>query len=46
MKPFEYFEEIYCINLERRKDRWNLCQEEFVPDKAENLDTQKPHNWN
>ena len=29
MKPFDYFEEIYCINLERRKDRWDLWQSEF-----------------
>lgn len=42
MKPFEYFEEIYCINLERRKDRWNLCQEEFekigILDKVKRFD--------
>jgi len=27
--PFDYFEQIYCINLDRRIDRWNLVQKEF-----------------
>ena len=27
--PFDFFDEIYCINLERRTDRWNQCQSEF-----------------
>jgi GR25 family glycosyltransferase involved in LPS biosynthesis len=27
--PFDYFDEIYCINLERRKDRWEQCKSEF-----------------
>jgi len=25
----EYFDKIYCINLDRRKDRWELCEKEF-----------------
>jgi GR25 family glycosyltransferase involved in LPS biosynthesis len=25
----DYFQEIYCINLDRRTDRWQECQEEF-----------------
>lgn len=29
MNPFDYFEEIYCINLDHRTDRWKLAQEEF-----------------
>jgi len=29
MKPFDYFDEIYCINLDRREDRWELSQKEF-----------------
>jgi len=24
-----YFQHIFCINLDRRKDRWRMCQEEF-----------------
>jgi len=27
--PFDFFDEIYCINLERRVDRWKQCQSEF-----------------
>jgi len=27
--PFDYFEEMYCINLDHRTDRWELAQEEF-----------------
>jgi len=27
--PFDYFEEIYCINLDERTDRWEHAQEEF-----------------
>jgi len=27
--PFDYFKEIYCINLDRRVDRWELVQKEF-----------------
>jgi len=27
--PFDFFEEIYCINLDHRTDRWQLAQEEF-----------------
>ena len=26
---FKYFEEILCINLDRRHDRWELMQSEF-----------------
>ena len=29
MSPFDFFDEIYCINLERRTDRWNQCKSEF-----------------
>ena len=29
MNPFDFFEEIYCINLDHRTDRWKLAQEEF-----------------
>ena len=29
MNPFDYFEEIYCINLDNRVDRWKHAQEEF-----------------
>lgn len=25
----EVFDKIYCINLDRATDRWNLCQEQF-----------------
>lgn len=25
-----FFDKIYCINLDRRLDRWQLCQEQFV----------------
>jgi len=27
--PFDFFEEIYCINLDHRVDRWELAQKEF-----------------
>ena len=27
--PFDFFDEIYCINLERRTDRWKQCKSEF-----------------
>jgi GR25 family glycosyltransferase involved in LPS biosynthesis len=27
--PFDYFDEIYCINLDERTDRWQHAQEEF-----------------
>lgn len=30
MKPNEYFNKIYCINLERRKDKWIQVQERFM----------------
>lgn len=29
MNPFDYFEEIWCINLDTRVDRWEHAQEEF-----------------
>lgn len=27
--PFDYFQEIYCINLDHRIDRWENAQKEF-----------------
>jgi hypothetical protein len=36
MSAFDYFEEIVCINLDRRTDRWELMQKEF--DKINILD--------
>jgi len=27
--PFDYFDEIYCINLDERTDRWEHAQKEF-----------------
>ena len=27
--PFDFFEEMYCINIDSRTDRWKLAQEEF-----------------
>lgn len=27
--PFDYFDEIYCINLDKRTDRWEECKKEF-----------------
>lgn len=29
MNPFDFFSEIYCINLDHRTDRWLQCQQEF-----------------
>ena len=29
VNPFDYFDGIYCINLERRVDRWTQCKKEF-----------------
>ena len=37
--PFDYFEEIYCINLDHRIDRWEHAQQEFS--KVEILDKVK-----
>jgi len=28
--PFDYFSELYCINLDRRQDRWEHAQKEFM----------------
>ena len=27
--PFDYFDKIYCINLDYRTDRWEQVQNEF-----------------
>lgn len=27
--PFDYFDEIFCINIDERTDRWELAQKEF-----------------
>ena len=27
--PFDYFDHIFCINLDKRTDRWETCQIEF-----------------
>ena len=29
MSAFDYFDEIFCINLDRRPERWELSQKEF-----------------
>ena len=29
MNPFDFFERIYCINLDSRPDRWRRVQEQF-----------------
>lgn len=29
MSPFDYFDEIFCINLDKRESRWELAQREF-----------------
>jgi hypothetical protein len=29
MSAFDYFDEIYCINLDRRTGRWEMAQKEF-----------------
>ena len=29
MNPFDFFEEIWCINLDHRTDRWKNAQKEF-----------------
>jgi hypothetical protein len=28
--PFDYFDAIYCINLDRRTDRWEAVKREFA----------------
>ena len=28
--PFDFFDKIYCINLDSRKDRWEKCKEKFA----------------
>lgn len=30
MKINEYFDKIYCINIDRRTDRWETCSKEFI----------------
>jgi GR25 family glycosyltransferase involved in LPS biosynthesis len=35
MKVNEFFEKIYCINLDERKDRWQRCEEVFDKFKIE-----------
>lgn len=35
--PFEFFDKIYCINLDTRKDRWEECLKEFKKLYIENL---------
>jgi hypothetical protein len=27
--PFNFFDKIFCINLQKRPDRWSVCQEHF-----------------
>jgi len=34
--PFSFFNKIFCINLDHRTDRWEVCQKEF--DKIDILD--------
>lgn len=29
MKPFDYFDAIYCINMDKRPSRWEMAQREF-----------------
>jgi GR25 family glycosyltransferase involved in LPS biosynthesis len=38
MKLNEYFDKIYCINLDRRVDRWEECQDQF---KKHNLSVER-----
>ncbi len=33
---FSHFDRIYCINLDRQKNRWDLAQEEFMKVGIEN----------
>ena len=35
MSPNEYFDDIFCINLDRRPDRWNLINERFKREKMQ-----------
>jgi hypothetical protein len=28
--PFDYFDKIFCINLDSRTERWELAQEDFI----------------
>ena len=30
MNPFDFFERIYCINLDSREDRWRRVQKQFL----------------
>lgn len=30
MKINDYFDHIYCVNLDTRTDKWNVCQAEFA----------------
>lgn len=31
-----FFYKVYCINPEKRKDRWNICEEKFKEYKITN----------
>tara|TARA_B100001093_G_scaffold209126_1_gene200876 strand:- start:8623 stop:9285 length:663 start_codon:yes stop_codon:yes gene_type:complete len=51
--PFDYFEAIYCINLDERIGRWNHALSQFdklgIPDKVERFSAIKPvydERWN
>ena len=39
--PFNYFDKIFCINLDERTDRWEKCLNKFsllgIEDKVERL---------
>ena len=36
--PFNFFDKIYCINLEERTDRWEECLSEFKKYGIENVE--------
>lgn len=50
--PFDFFEEIYCINLADRTDKWKTCLEEFekigIHNRVERLEAikfEEPHSY-
>lgn len=36
--PFKFFDKIYCINLDERKDRWNECLKNFQKYEIDNYE--------
>ena len=38
MKITDYFDKTYCVNLDRRTDRWDECMSEFTKYKLDSIE--------